>query len=77
MNTAHPFDDAEDCLLALDELVGWIDESDYSDDMEPRLTQEQWAAAQRLADTNSWIADRVDFLRTIPSCQVLLPDNGQ
>ena len=61
-------------LLALDELVDWINESDYSDDMEPRLTPTEWQAAQDLAATSPAIAERVAFLRRMPRAQVLLPD---
>ena len=62
-------------LLALDELIGWIDESDYSDDMEPRLTPTEWQAAQDLAATDPAVAERVAFLRGVPRSQVLLPDS--
>lgn len=61
-------------LLALDELIAWIDESDYSDDMEPRLTPSEWQAAQDLAATSPAVAERVAFLRQVPRAQVLLPD---
>lgn len=62
-------------LLALDELIAWIDESDYSDDMEPRLSPEEWQAAQDLAATDTAVAQRVAFLRRVPRSQVLLPDS--
>lgn len=62
-------------LLALDELIGWIDESDYSDDMEPRLTPAEWQAAQDLAASDPAVAERVAFLRRVPRSQVLLPDS--
>ena len=72
-------------LLALDELIGWIerveglvdevDEYDYSDDMEPRLTPSEWQAAQDLAATDTAVAQRVAFLRRVPRSQVLLPDS--
>lgn len=62
-------------LLALDELIAWIDESDYSDDMEPRLTPEEWQAAQDLAAVDTAVAQRVAFLRQVPRSQVLLPDS--
>jgi len=62
-------------LLALDELIAWIDESDYSDDMEPRLTPSEWQAAQDLAATDTAVAQRVAFLRRVPRSQVLLPDS--
>lgn len=61
-------------LLALDELIDWINESDYSDDMEPRLTPSEWQAAQDLAATSPAVAERVAFLRQVPRAQVLLPD---
>jgi hypothetical protein len=61
-------------LLALDELIAWIDESDYSDDMEPRLSPEEWQAAQDLAVVDPTVAKRVAFLRQVPRAQVLLPD---
>jgi hypothetical protein len=61
--------------LALRELIAWIDESDYSDDCEPRLTVAEWAEAQSMAETDTTIAEMVAFLRKVPTGQVLIPDN--
>jgi hypothetical protein len=62
-------------LLALDELIAWIDESDYSDDFDPRLTPAEWTAAGELALTDADVAERVNFLKRIPQSQVLVPDS--
>jgi hypothetical protein len=61
-------------VLALDELIAWIDESDYSDDVDPRLTPAEWQAAVDLAEMHVDIADKVAFLRGMPRNQVLRPD---
>jgi hypothetical protein len=61
-------------LMALNELIDWINESDYSDDSDPRLTPGQWASAQDLALTNASLDECVAFLRRMPRNQVLLPD---
>jgi hypothetical protein len=61
--------------LALKELIAWIDESDYSDDFDPRLTEAEWSEAQAAAATDATIAEMVSFLRKVPSGQVLLPDD--
>lgn len=51
-----------------------LDESDYSDDVDPRLTPAEWQAALDLAPLHADIAEKVAFLKSVPRNQVLLPD---
>lgn len=60
-------------ITALDELIAWIDESDYSDDFDPRLSPEEWEDVVHLSETDPDLAERVSFLRRVPWTQVILP----
>lgn len=74
MDNMKNFETVGEVIEALDELIGWIDESNYSDDVDPRFTSEEWRDAESLADSSEEVAQRVNFLRRVPWTQVLLPD---
>lgn len=74
MDSMENFETVDEVIEALDELIGWIDESDYSDDVDPRFTSEEWREVEFLADSNEEVARRVNFLHRVPWTQVLLPE---
>lgn len=64
----------KECEVSLDKLIGWIDAADYSSDMEPRLSEEEWHAAQEVAIIAANIVKQVQFLKRIPDGQVVNHD---
>lgn len=66
----------KECESALDKLIGWIDTADYSSDVEPRLSEEEWQAAQEVALIAANIVKQVQFLKRIPDGQVVNHDSS-
>lgn len=64
----------KECESALDKLIDWIDAADYSSDAEPRLSEEEWQAAQEVAIIAANIVKQVQFLKRIPDGQVVNHD---
>jgi len=59
-----------ECEIALDRLLNWIDAADYSSALDPKLSEEEWTAAQKIAKIAENIVKQVQKLKLIPGSQV-------
>lgn len=73
----HHFSSLDDMVQALLELINWVNESDYSDDVDPRLTEHEWLELQSFVGRHPHpdFDDMVTFLTKVPASQVVLPDD--